>query len=97
MRRTLRFTARASADLANIRAYIRRDNASAAQKQMMKFREVFRLLLKHPGMGEVRRDLPQPKIRSVSVGSYVIYFRQHTDVVELLRIVHGALDTPSME
>jgi toxin ParE1/3/4 len=97
MRRTLRFTARATEDLATIRAYIRRDNASAAQKQMVKFRELFRLLLKHPGMGEVRLDVAQPNIRSVSVGNYVIYFRQHTEVVELLRIVHGALDTPSIE
>ena len=93
----MRFTARATDDLATIRAYIRRDNAPAAQKQMLKFRELFLLLLKHPGMGEVRHDLPQPNIRSVSAGSYVIYFRQRTDVVELLRIVHGALDTPSIE
>jgi toxin ParE1/3/4 len=97
MRRTLRFTARATDDLATIRAYIRHDSASAAQKQMVKFCDLFRLLLKNPGMGEVRRDLPQLNIRSVSVGSYVIYFRQRTDVVELLRIVHGALDMPSIE
>ncbi len=97
MRRKLRFTARATEDLATIRAYIRRDNASAAQNQMAKFRGLFRLLLKHSGMGEIRRDLLLPNIRSVSVGSYVIYFRQHADAVELLRVVHGALDTPSLE
>ena len=61
------------------------------------FRDLFRLLIKNPGMGELRTDVPQPNIRSMSMGNYVIYFRQHAAWVEVIRIMHGDQDKPAIE
>jgi toxin ParE1/3/4 len=95
--RQLRFVSAAANDLADIRRFIRQQNPAAAAVMMKRFRNLFRLFLRNPGMGELRTDLPHDGIRSFSVGNYVVYFRQQPSVVEVLRIVHGAQQTPSFD
>ncbi len=96
MSRRLRFTAAAANDLADIRGYIRERNPSAANRLMKRFRRTFNLLLKNPGMGALVGSDP-PGIRSVSVGVYVIHFRQAKLHVEIVRVVHGARESPILE
>jgi toxin ParE1/3/4 len=95
--RRLRFVTAAANDLADIRGFIRKQIPAAAVAMMKRFRNIFQLLLRNPGMGELRIYLPHDGIRSFSVGNYVVYFRQLPEFVELLRIIHGAQQTPSFD
>jgi toxin ParE1/3/4 len=83
-------------DLDEIRDYvaIRQHRPEAAGRLIETFYETFRLLASQPLMGEARLDLADlvHDIRSVSVGSYVIYFQPHYGGVRIGRVIHGARD-----
>lgn len=49
------------------------------------------MLLTMPGMGRAREELA-PYLRSVSEGSYVIFYRPIMNSVEIVRVAHGRQD-----
>lgn len=84
----------ARTDLVGIFGYIAEHNLSAARNFQISLHKRFALLARHPQMGELRRDLEDisPKLRSISAGRYVIYFRPISNGIEIVRILHGSRD-----
>lgn len=48
-----------------------------------------------PGMGRRRDDLA-PGLRSISHGNYLIFYRLAGDDIQIMRVLHGARDLPSL-
>jgi toxin ParE1/3/4 len=78
-------------DLDEIYVYIARDNPAAARRWLKKAMEQFSWLAKNPDTGQALEEL-RPNLRCISHGPYVIYFRKHSDHVQILRVLHGARD-----
>jgi toxin ParE1/3/4 len=55
------------------------------------FQSTFKLLATFPASGR-RRDELRPGVRSFPVGSYVVFYRQVSDKIEILRVLHGSRD-----
>lgn len=92
-----RFTRSAAAedDLIDIWRYIAHDNPVAADSLLDKIDEACDYLAKYPDMGPARPDLA-PELRYFVVGRYLILYRQISDCVEIVRIVHGARYLPDL-
>lgn len=90
-----RLSLRASQDVADIHAYIARENSDAATRLIQEFFDFFHLLAKNPQMGELRADL-RPDLRLVSHRNYVIFFYPFPDGVEIAGVVHGARDIEAL-
>jgi toxin ParE1/3/4 len=87
----LRVTLQAKNDVDQIHDHIALDKPSAARRWLQRMRQQFKFLAKNPGVGEARDDL-RPQLRGVSVGNYVVFFRVSGEVLEIVRVVHGARD-----
>ena len=81
----------ADADLDAIWSYIAIDNVSAAEAQIERFREVFKMLVQSPLAGRERPDL-QRGLRSFPVGSYLIFYVPLPDGIEVVRVMSGRQD-----
>lgn len=90
-----RLSTRAKTDLAEIRRYIAQDNASAADRFVGEFFNLFQLLAGNPEIGQQRDEL-RPNLRSISHGSYVVFFYPKNDGVEIVAVVHGARDVEAL-
>ena len=51
-----------------------------------------RQLARVPGMGPRRLDLSEEPLRFWSVYSYLIIYREGTESLEIVRVLHGARD-----
>jgi toxin ParE1/3/4 len=81
----------AQRDLQSIDEYISADNPDAADRLLESFRSTFELLATYPASGR-RRDELRPDVRSFPVGSYVVFYREVGDTIEVLRVLHGSHD-----
>jgi len=77
-------------DLLEIRDYIARDNAAAANALMARFGAAFSLIAAFPNLG--RRSKKRTRLRRHAVRGYVIYYEtfQKHGFVKILRVLHGA-------
>jgi toxin ParE1/3/4 len=90
-----RLTQTAQRDLAEIWAYVAADRPSAARKLVQAIVDRFVLLSQHPLLGEVRDDLA-PGVRIFTYRTYVIGYRPMADGIEIVRVVSGHRDLPSL-
>jgi toxin ParE1/3/4 len=81
----------AERDIDAIWDYIAQDSATAANGVLRRIFATCELLASQPMMGEARPELGRD-LRSMSVGSYVIYFRPHEGGIGVARVLHGARD-----
>jgi toxin ParE1/3/4 len=88
-------TFRAEEDLIEIWRYIANENVRAADKLVDRIEQTCRRLARNPRLGPARPDLA-PELRFFVVGSYLILYRAIRDGVEIVRVVHGARDLPSL-
>jgi toxin ParE1/3/4 len=61
--------------------------------------EAFKLIARHPEIGRRRKDLQPQGVRSFRVAgfdSYLIFYQIRTEDVFFIRVLHGAMDLPSM-
>ena len=86
-----RITAQARRDLLTIWRHIALDNEPAADRQLDRFHETFRLLASQPMMGEDRGAL-RTRLRALGCGSYVVYYEPIKKDVRIVRVIHGARD-----
>jgi len=86
---TLRITEPAREDLLEIYQHIAPDNPAAAERLLRTFQEKFELLLKFPNIGRERNEMII-NLRSLPVGKYIILYQPSGEVVEILRVRHGA-------
>lgn len=89
----LRYSDASKDDLKEIARFIARDKPKAARDWAANVRKKCRLLAKHPEVGDDRSDLGEG-IRSTYVGSYIIYFRQRGNTLEIVRVRRGDLEFP---
>lgn len=87
----LLITSTAELDLEEIEAYISSDNPTAADRFLELLSERFDLIAEMPGIGRCRDEYASG-VRSIAEGDYVIAYRVKNDIVEILRVLHGARD-----
>jgi toxin ParE1/3/4 len=71
------------------------DDPDAADRLLASFDRKLYEILDHPGLGRPREELGRG-FRSVPVGHYLLFYRQRGDDIELLRVIHGQRDLPSV-
>ena len=81
----LRYSDASKEDLKEIAAYIANDKPKAARMWAAKLLEKCRMLAMHPEIGDDRSDLDEG-IRSTYIGSYIIFFRQRKETLEIVRV-----------
>lgn len=89
----LRIADRAQEDLLDIWLYAARDSLRAADQLLKRLATSFARLLGHPRIGRWRPELGI-EIRSLAVGSNVIFYRATPGAVETMRVLHGSRDLP---
>ena len=91
----LRISDDARFDLDGIWLNIAADNVEAADRLVDSMLGRYRLLTRHPFLGRLRNEL-RPGLRSWAVGNYVIFYTATDDLVEIIRVLHGARDLPPL-
>ena len=85
------YTSAAQQDLAEIVSYIARDKPGAALDWVAKIEAKCLLIAASPSLGELQPHLGEG-VRSSLVGRYVIFHRESSDRVEILRVIGGDRD-----
>ena len=80
----------AQEDLVQIWEYIAANNLEAANKLMRTFQEKFELLRDFPHLGRERNDDLFIGSRSFPVGKYIIIYQPSDEILEIVRVRHGA-------
>jgi toxin ParE1/3/4 len=85
----------AANDIDDIAAYIQEDNPSRAQSFTEEISQKISVITERPLSFPARDDVA-PNLRSALLGHYLIFFRVHSNNVEILRVIHGARDLESI-
>lgn len=85
----------AETDLIEIWVYIAEENPAAADALLESIDDKCATLATSPLMGRTRDEL-LPGIRSFPVGHCVIFYQPIADGIEVVRVLHGARDLPSV-
>jgi toxin ParE1/3/4 len=83
----------AIADLVEIRNYIANDKPQTAKDVANRIRSSVDMLKDNPGMGRAGR-VPNTKELVVDGLPYIVPYRVKGNVVQILRVLHGALEWP---
>ncbi|MGB9154286.1 MAG: type II toxin-antitoxin system RelE/ParE family toxin [Alphaproteobacteria bacterium] len=78
-------------DLDEIWLHIAQDNEPAADNVIRKIFDTIEMITREPLMGRTREEL-RPQVRSFTVSPYIIFYRPQPDVIEIIRVLHGARD-----
>jgi toxin ParE1/3/4 len=81
-------------DLKVIYDFIADDNIVAAHKQINRLQERWRVLREQPRIGTKRDDI-RPDMRSITEGSYVIFYRIVDSGIQIIRVLHTSMDALS--
>ena len=89
----MRVTIRPSADhdLDDIFDWIAEDNPDAAERHVRRLVDAALALRDFPERGPLRPEIGEG-VRSLTVARYLILYRIESDVVEIVRFIHGARD-----
>jgi toxin ParE1/3/4 len=85
----LRISEPAREDLLEIWQHVASNNPEAAERLMRSFKETFEKLLGFPSLGKERHELAIG-IRSFPVGKYIVLYQPADEVLEIVRVRHGA-------
>ena len=88
---TIRWTPTALDDLESLHAYIRNDNPQAADGTVDRLLAGIDALGQHPEMGRAGRVRGT---RELVLAPFVVVYRLHRSVVEIVSIIHGARRWP---
>jgi plasmid stabilization system protein ParE len=83
-------------DLELIRDFIAIDDANAADRTIDQFFEAFEQLAVWPKSGHVRSDLTPKNVRFWPVASYLIVYRDHSGGIQIVAVLHGSRDVPTI-
>lgn len=90
-------TPSAARDLDGILEYVfSRGGANAALHVHQRLYEDFAKLSEQPGIGHTREDLVDESLRAWAVFSYLVLYRPESSPVQIIRVIHGARDIPSV-
>jgi len=88
-------TPQAQTDLIEIWVYIAQDNLESADQFLTLLDDKCHGLARNPEMGRARAEVGEG-LRSFPVGNYVIFYRPVQDGIDVIRVLHGARDLPSL-
>jgi plasmid stabilization system protein ParE len=83
-------------DLQSIWDFVAADSTDAADKLLDKLFEAFETLARWPGQGHTRADLTNRDVHFWPVGNYLVVYRGTLDPLQIVAILHGARDVPSV-
>lgn len=89
--RRLDFAPLALADIDEIAGYVAAQDPQAAARLIARIKERAISLAERPGLGRPREELA-PKLRSVAIASYALFYRPLDDGIEVARVLHGRRD-----
>lgn len=81
----------ARADLLDIWSYVAHDSPAKADRVLDNINKHCPNLSRFPKMGRVRNELGA-SLRSFPAGNYVIFYREVSKGIEIIRVLHGARD-----
>jgi plasmid stabilization system protein ParE len=88
--------AAAELDLDAIWEFIAKDNLDSADRQIAALFDAFEALAQTPGMGHTRQDLTSLPLLFWPVGTYLVVYRVQPERVEIVAVLHGARDLPTV-
>jgi plasmid stabilization system protein ParE len=83
-------------DLQGIWEFIAADHPEAADQLQEEFFEAFDSLAAMPGKGHTREDLTDLPVRFFLCGSYLIVYRSDPAPLQIVAVLHGARDIPTV-
>ncbi len=83
----------AVADIVEIRGYIARDKPDAARNAARRIKSEVDRLREYPGMGKPGR-VEGTRELIISGFPYIIPYRVKNNIIEILRVLHGAMQWP---
>ena len=89
MARALLVTEQVERDLEEIHDYIAHDKPQAARRVIQKLRRKFETLATFPELGAIYDEL-EPGLRRYPAGTYVIFYKDVPDGIQVVRVAHGA-------
>jgi toxin ParE1/3/4 len=92
---SIRVSAAARSDLNEIWLYIAEGDLVAADRLIEQVVSRFPKLAAWSEIGRERAEL-SPRLRSLVVGRYVIFYRPMENGIEVVRVLHGARDLPPL-
>lgn len=91
-----RLSPEAARDIREIWAHIAQDNIKAARRVRLKILHACQGIAENPKIGHRREDLTEKPVRFWPVGSYMIIYNSARRPIEIVRVVHGARDVPTL-
>ena len=88
-------TSQANLDLVEIALRMAKENPTAADRWLDRICEKCQILACTPDLGRKRYDLA-PNLRGSPVGNYIIFYRPTAEGIQVVRVLHGARDIPSL-
>jgi len=85
----------AAQDIREIWVYIAADSIKAARRVRLQILDACQTIARNPGIGHRREDLTDKPVLFWSTGSYLIIYAARRPV-EIVRVLHGARDIPSL-
>lgn len=82
-------------DLNEIWWHIAQDNPDNADKLLDEIAETSSKLAQFKDMGRPRDEL-HPRLRSLPVGRYLIFYMPIPDGIEIVRVLHGMMDIDAL-
>jgi toxin ParE1/3/4 len=90
-----RLSSQAQIDLDEIWLFIAEDDPDAADRFHDQLLSKFFTLAGQPLMGRARDELRE-NMRGFPVGNYVIFYRDTSEYLEIVRVLHGARDIENL-
>ncbi|MCK5058768.1 MAG: type II toxin-antitoxin system RelE/ParE family toxin [Candidatus Aminicenantes bacterium] len=90
----IRWLKKAATDLEDLYEYIASGNPNAAGKEVEKVVEYVELLRDNPAMGRAGR-VPHTRELVIPGTPYITAYRIKNNVLEILRVIHGARKWPT--
>lgn len=87
---------RAQEDLLETWEYIAEHDELAADHYIDYLRERAMELLEFPELGRMRNEI-SPDLRTLLARNHLLFYRIHSNEIQILRILHGPRDLPNQE
>lgn len=91
-----RFTSEASRDLEKIVRWLGARDSAAATRWIDRIETACWRLAKNPQTGPLRPDL-SARLRFFPLGNYLLFYRESSEGVEVIRVLHAARDYGSRD
>lgn len=89
----IRWTVEAVQDIVSLRSYIEKDKPKAAKQVVHKIFSAAKTIALHPNIGRLGRT-PNTREFIVTGTPFIVPYRVQKGALEVLRVLHGAMEWP---